>query len=235
MPSRPAEPLVLVPALAASARLYAEQLPELWRRGPVLIADHTCGETVAEIAAQILAVAPPRFALAGLSMGGYLAFELLRQAPERVERLALLDTSARPDRPEQTERRLAQIELAEQGRYGEVIDGLYELLVHPSRHEDAALRGLVRQMADDVGPAAFARQQRAIIGRPDSRALLDAIRCPTLVLVGEDDALTPPELAVEMADGIAGARLVVVPECGHLSAIERPGVVLDALLDWLAA
>ncbi len=226
-------PLVLVPGLAASARLYGDQLPALWRHGPVHVADHTRDDEIAAVAQRILASAPPRFALAGLSMGGYIAFELLRQAPERIARLALLDTSARPDRPEQTERRLAQIALAEAGRYGEVPDALFPLLVHPSREHDAELRALVRLMAEEVGAAGFVRQQRAIIGRPDSRPELAAIRCPTLVLVGDGDRLTPPEHATEMAAGIDGAQLVVVPECGHLSTLERPAAVTDALVDWL--
>jgi pimeloyl-ACP methyl ester carboxylesterase len=227
-------PLVLVPGLAASARLYGAQLPELWRRGPVTVADHTRGETMAEIARRVLAAAPPRFALAGLSMGGYVAFELLRQAPERVARLALLDTTARPDRPEQSEARRAQIARAERGELRAVIDDLYALVVAPDRRDDAPLRALVHAMAQDVGAEAYVRQQRAIVARPDSRSQLAAIRCPTLVLVGEHDALTPPALAVEMADGIDGARLVVVPGSGHLSTLERPGAVTDALLAWLA-
>jgi pimeloyl-ACP methyl ester carboxylesterase len=229
------QPLLLVPGLAASARLYGEQLPELWRHGPVTVADHTRDDEIGAVARRILASAPPRFALAGLSMGGYVAFELLRQAPERVVRLALLDTSARPDRPEQTERRLAQIALAERGRYGEIPDALFPLLVHPARHDDAALLSLVRLMAQEVGAAAFVRQQRAIIGRPDSRPGFAAIRCPTLVLVGDADRLTPPEHAAEIAEGIDGAQLVVVPDCGHLSTLERPTAVTDALVAWLAA
>jgi pimeloyl-ACP methyl ester carboxylesterase len=131
-------PILLVPGLLTSPRLYQPQLPALWRLGPVTIAVNTRDDTVAGIAGRILADAPPRFALAGLSMGGYIAFEIMRQAPGRVARLALLDTSARPDTPELTRRRNGQIDLARSGRFAEVADQQFPLLVHRSRHGDAA-------------------------------------------------------------------------------------------------
>jgi pimeloyl-ACP methyl ester carboxylesterase len=228
-------PVVLVPGLLASARLYAPQLPALWRFGPVTIADHTRDDSVAAIARRILAAAPPRFALVGLSMGGYVAFEILREAPERVARLALLDTAARPDTPEASDARRTQMALAEAGRLDAVVENLFPRLVHPARRDDAALRAVVDAMAAEVGALGYLRQQRANITRPDSRATLTAIRCPTLVLVGEQDALTPPERAIEIANGIAGARLVRLPDCGHLSALERPDEVTRALRAWLEA
>ena len=227
-------PVVLIPGLLASARLYAAQIPELWRRGPVLIADHTRDTSMQAIAQRLLAAAPPRFALAGLSMGGYIAFEVVRQAPERVARLALLDTSARADTPEATAMRHAQIALAGAGRLGEVVEQQFVRTVHPQHRDDPQLRETNRLMAEDVGPEAFVRQQRAIMERPDSRPTLGAIACRTLVLVGEQDELTPPDRAVEMADGIRGAQLVTVPECAHLSTLEQPRAVNRALLDWLS-
>jgi pimeloyl-ACP methyl ester carboxylesterase len=227
-------PIVLVPGLNCSARLYAEQVPALWGCGPVTIADHRRDDSVAAIAARILAMAPPRFALAGLSMGGYITFAMVRAAPERVARLALLDTSARPDTPEQTERRHSMIALAESGRFAEAADLLFPVFVHRNRHGDEALRTIVRTMAEETGPQAFVRQERAIMTRPDCRALLKSIRCPTLVLVGDGDALTPPVLSEEIAAGIAGAHLVRVPDCGHLSTLERPEAVNRALVEWLA-
>ncbi len=226
-------PTVLIPGLANTARLYAHQIPALWRYGPVTIADHTRDDSMSGIARRILATAPPRFALVGLSMGGYTAFEIMRQAPERVERLALLDTTARPDAPEQTERRKAQIALARSGRLSEVVEQLFPLFVHSSRTDDEALKALVLEMAEEAGAEAFSRQQTAIMTRPDSRPNLPDIACPTLVLVGDGDRLTPPDRAEEMASLVSGSRLVVVPKCGHLSALEQPRVVTDALDDWL--
>ena len=228
-------PIVLVPGLLTSPRVYAEQLPALWQHGPVTIAHPTRDDTMAAIAARILADAPPRFALVGLSMGGYICFEILRQAPDRVDRLALLDTSARPDTPELTRRRQAQIALARGGRLAEVADQQFPLLIHLARQGDPAVRALVRLMADETGPEAFVRQQRAIIGRPDSRPGLGAIGCPTLVLVGDGDQLTPPELSAEIADGIPEARLAVVAGSGHLSHLDQPEQVTKALVEWLEA
>jgi pimeloyl-ACP methyl ester carboxylesterase len=226
-------PVVLVPGLLGSPRLYAPQIPELWRRGPVTLADHTRDDSMGAMARRILASAPPRFALAGLSMGGYVAFEIIRQAPARVAKLALLDTSARADTPEAIATRHAQIALASSGRLGEVVETQFERTVHPLHRDDRQLREANRLMAEDVGPEAFVRQQNAIIGRPDSRPTLTTIRCPTLVLVGEQDQLTPLDRAVEMAHGIRGAELVTVPECAHLSTLEQPRAVTRALLDWL--
>jgi len=228
-------PIVLVPGLLCSPRLYLEQLPELWRFGPVTIADHTRDDTMGEIARRLLDAAPPRFALAGLSMGGYLAFEVLRQAPERVARLALLDTAAQPDTPEISERRRSQVAMARDGRLAEVVDQLMPVLLHPNHRDDPRLRAVAHQMARETGPEAFARQEAAIIERPDSHPDLGGIRCPTLVLVGEADALTPPERSMEMAEGIPGARLVTVAGAGHLSTIERPEAVTRALVEWLSA
>jgi len=231
---REALPILLIPGLNCSPRLYAEQIPALWHFGPVAIADHTRDDSMATIAGRILAIAPPCFALIGLSMGGYIALEIMRQAPERVAKLALLDTGSRADTPEQTQRRHRLIEMAMSGRFAEVPDQLFPLLVHRSRKDDAQLQSINRQMAAETGPEAFVRQQRAIMARPDLRPSLSAIRCPTLVLVGEQDELTPPALSHEIAGGIAGARLVSVPECGHLSTLERPAAVTKLLVEWMS-
>jgi pimeloyl-ACP methyl ester carboxylesterase len=227
-------PIVLVPGLNCSARLYADQVPALWRFGPVQVADHTRADSMDAIAADILAHAPPRFALAGLSMGGYIALTMLRQAPARVAKLALLDTSARPETSEQSQQRKPQIAFAQGGRFDEVPALQFPVFVHPDRQDDAALRARVRAMAEETGAEVFLRQQKAIMTRPDARPLLASITCPTLVLVGDGDQLTPPPLSQEIAAGIAGSRLVVVPDCGHLSTMERPDAVNGALAEWMA-
>jgi len=228
------QPLVLVPGLLCSARLYTPQIEALWPRGPVMVAEHRRDAEVGAIAARILSEAPPRFALAGLSMGGYIAFAMMRLAPERIDRLALLDTSARPDLPEQSAAREKFIAMAQVGKLAEVVETLTPRFLHRSRHNDAALKQTVRDMASDTGVEAFVRQQRAILSRPDSRPLLATIECPTLVLVGEGDELTPPDLAKEIASGISGASLTVVSECGHLSTLEKPEAVNAALNRWLS-
>jgi pimeloyl-ACP methyl ester carboxylesterase len=226
-------PIVLVPGLNCSARLYTDQIPALWRFGPVLVADHTRDDTIPAIARRILAAARQRFALAGLSMGGYISFEIMRQAAERVAKLALLDTGARAETPEQTQMRRPRIKLAKTGRFAEDWDTMFSILVHPSRHNDEALKRLMRTVGEETGPEAFLRQQQAIMARPDSRPGLPAIACPTLVLVGDSDQGTPPALSEEIAAAIPRSRLVVVPNCGHMSTLERPQAVTDALVEWM--
>jgi pimeloyl-ACP methyl ester carboxylesterase len=226
-------PIVLVPGLTCTARLYSPQTEALWLYGPVTVADHRRDADIKTLAARILRSAPSRFALAGLSFGGYIAFEMMRQAPERIAKLALLDTSARADTPEQTASRKTWIAMAQTGRYGEIPDLSIPRYLHSDRQNDPAMTGLVRRMIEETGPEAFVRQLQAIMSRPDSRPQLASIRCPTLVLVGDGDIATPPELHREIATGIAGARLVIVPHCGHLSTIERPDAVNAALVEWL--
>jgi pimeloyl-ACP methyl ester carboxylesterase len=227
------EPILLIPGLLGSPRLYADQIPLLWRLGPVTIADHTRDASMSALARRILASAPPRFALAGLSMGGYISFEILRQTPERVTKLVLMDTSARPDTPEQSDARRAQIALARSGRLAEVFDAAFPRLVHPEHRTDPRVREIMSKMVDEVGVEGFVNQQLANIGRPDSRPGLGSIRCPTLVLVGDQDELTPPDRAAEIASAIGGARLLEIPGSGHSSPIEQPDLVARALLDFL--
>ena len=224
-------PIVLVPGLFCTPRLYADQIPALWQFGPVTVADHRRHNTMTEIARNILSNAPPTFALVGLSMGGYIALEIMRLAPERVSKLALMDTTARPDLPEQTKVRNEQIALARSGGFGKIPYAAMPMLLHA--HENTVLRNIVVQMAVETGADAFIQQQQAIIGRADSRPLLADIRCPTLVLVGEQDRLIPPDRSQELAAGIAGARYVAIPDCGHISTIEQPQLTTQALVEWM--
>lgn len=226
-------PVVLVPGLACSPRIYDPQIPALWRQGPVFLANHARGGDMATIARRILAEAPLRFALAGHSMGGYIILEMFRQAPERVARLALLNTSARPETPEASDRRRDLIAEVKAGGYHKVMEGLFGKFVHPSRAYDADLRKIVFDMADDVGPDAFVWQLEAIMTRADSRPTLAQIKCPTLVLTSDTDNMVPVEASVEMAAAIPGAKFVKIPDCGHLPQLEKPDAMSEALLDWL--
>ncbi|MBJ9674352.1 alpha/beta fold hydrolase [Burkholderia gladioli] len=228
-------PIVLIPGLLCTAEVFAPQIPALWPYGPVTVASTLEGDSIAAMAAAILASAPPRFALVGFSMGGYLAHEILRRAPERVTRLALLSTSARADQPIQVEMRQALLEAATHGDYDTVLANATLNTAHVSLRRDPVFAATKRRMAADIGRAVFARQTAAVIGRPDSRRELPSIAVPSLVLVGDSDPVTPPEFAREMAEAIPGAKLVIVPECGHTSPLERPEAVNAALRDWLAA
>ena len=226
-------PLVLVPGLLCDDRLWRHQAEHLADLVDTTIADVTRDASMPDMARTVLDVAPERFALAGLSMGGYVALEVMRDAPERVARLALLDTSARADTPEQTATRWELIELSQRGRFDEVPRKLLPNIVHPDRLDDERLTSTVFAMAEAVGPEAFVRQEEAIIGRPDGRGDLPCIACPTLVLCGREDALTPMHLHEEMAGLIPGSWLRVIDRCGHLSALERPEGVTAALREWL--
>ncbi|MCU0889681.1 MAG: alpha/beta fold hydrolase [Rubritepida sp.] len=231
-----ATPLLLLPGLLCDARLWRDALPALEGLAAPRVADLTRHDSLAGMAANALALMEdaPHFALAGLSMGGYVALEIMRRAPARVSHLALLDTSARPDTAEQTARRRGLLELSAQGQFRGVTPRLLPLLVHPDRAE-GPLAEEVMAMAERVGPAAFLRQQTAIMNRPDARPHLGAIAVPTLVACGEADALTPPELHAEMAALIPGARLHHFAGAGHLPPMEVPEAAGAALRAWLAA
>jgi len=226
-------PVVLVPGLGCSPRIYDPQIPALWRQGPVFLANHARGGDMAAIARRILAEAPLRFSLAGHSMGGYIILEMVRQAPERIGRLALLNTSARPEAPEVTAKRREMIAEVKQGGYRAVIDRLFTNFVHPSRANDARLKQIALDMADDVGPDAFVWQLEAISGRIDSRPTLATIKCPTLVLTCDTDNMVPQDASVDMANAIPGAKFVKIADCGHLPQLEKPDALTEALLDWL--
>ena len=228
-------PLVLLPGLLCDAALWRPQVEGLGALAEPLVIDLTRDDSLEGMARRALAAAPPSFALAGLSMGGYVAQEVMRQAPERVLKLALLDTSARADTPEQSARRRGLIELSEKGEFKGVRPRLLPLLIHAARHEDKPLTDIVMGMAERVGKDAFLRQQKAIMGRPDGREDLRRIACPTLVLCGRQDALTPLALHEEIAGLVPGARLVAVEDCGHLSTLEKPVTVTAAIRQWLAA
>lgn len=228
--------LLLLPGLLCDARLWRDQVAALAPLAGTVVANLTADETVGDMAARALEAVPAGapFALCGLSMGGYVALELMRRVPGRVTRLALLDTSARPDTEEQSRRRRALLALSQSGMFRGVTPRLLPQLLHPD-NLGGPLGAEVMAMADRVGREAFHRQQRAIMARPDSRPDLPAIRVPTLVAVGEQDVLTPPELAEEMAALIPGARLARIPDAGHLPPMEVPAAVNALLAEWLGA
>lgn len=225
--------LVLVPGLLCTRELYAPQTAALADAVSMHHADHTSHDSMAAIAGAILAAAPPRFALCGLSMGGYIAFEIMRQAPARVTRLALLDTNAHADPPDRAAFRRGLAAVAARDGFAPVMAKLAPLFLGRGHVHDPDLRAIVDRMAADTGVVAFRRQQEAIIARPDSRSGLAAIHCPTLVLVGRDDVLTPVADHEVIARAIPGCRLEIIGDCGHLSTLEQPAAVNRALLQWL--
>ncbi len=229
------ETVLFIPALAATAELFRPQIEALADRWDVIVGEHREDDSFPAMAQRILASAPPRFALVGLSMGGYAAFEVLRQEPGRVSKLALVDTSAKADDAEAKDRRRQAIAAAETGGYETLFEGMWERLVHADRCNDAVLKTLVFKMMRETGAEAFIRQQRAIMARPDSFVYLPHIVVPTLVIVGDGDQITPVDGARAMAEQIPAARLAIVPDCGHLSSLERPEKVAAELRCWLEA
>ena len=198
------------------------------------MADSAAADSMAGLAERLLADAPKRFALAALSMGGYVAFEVLRQAPERVARLALVDTTPRADRPEQTERRRMLVALAKAKGIRAVLPHLIPGFLAPHHRDDPALVEIITEMAEEVGVDGFTRQQQAILERVDSTPDLAQIGCPAAVIVGELDQLTPPAGAADLAAAIRGATLTVIPNAGHLSPLENEAAVAGAMRAWLA-
>jgi pimeloyl-ACP methyl ester carboxylesterase len=226
-------PLVLLPGTLLDAELFEQQVAHLADVADITVGDLTRDDSIAGMAGTVLAAAPSCFALAGLSLGGIVAFEIMRRAPERVDRLALLDTNPAPPRPDQLAAWAELGELAEAGRLDQVVERLLPGLFRSGWRDDERKVASVRAMAARVGPQAYVRQRRALAGRADSRPALAAIACPTLVLVGRDDVLTPPALHEEMAAAIPHAKLLVIEHCGHLSPLEQPRAVTSALRAWM--
>lgn len=227
------QPIVFLPGLICDQRLWRDVIDGLSGDVAPMVADLRLDDSIAAMAARTLAAAPPRFALAGLSMGGYVALEIMRQAPGRVSHLALLDTTARADTEERRETRRKGIEMIGQGKFIGVSRGLLGQLVAP-HHLGTPLADEVQAMSERVGPEVYIRQQRAIMDRIDSVPFLKDIAIPTLVGVGELDKMTPPELAAEMAQNIPGAELVQFPDAAHLPTMENPAPVVEAMKALLA-
>ena len=226
--------IILLPGLLCDSALWRHQVEHLKDIIEVTVGDITQDNAIPAMARRILDSAPPTFALAGLSLGGYVAQEIMRQAPERVERLALCDTNARADTDEQRSSRAALIELAEIGSFKGVTPRLLPRLIHPSRMEDPTVAGVVMEMAERVGQQAFKRQQEAMMGRKDGRGDLEAIGVPTLILAGRQDLLSTSEMQEEMRERIPTVKLVLVEDCGHLAPLERPYATTALFRYWLS-
>lgn len=225
--------LVLVPGLACDEQVWFDAIGYLADVADCHVADITGTVSIADMAEAVLADAPDRFALAGHSLGGYVSFEILRRAPERVIRLALIATSARADSVAVSARRMKMIERTGSGEYDQVVEELLPAVIARERRSDGELIECVRSMMQRVGPASFCQQQRAVIERVDSRPDLSRIDVPTLVAAGDQDALMPWEVQEEMAERIPNARLATIEACGHTTPLERPQQVATLLREWL--
>ena len=233
-------PLVLVPGLMCDEAVWAHQSHALVDVADIQIATNGARDYLSSMAEAIIAQAAPRFAIAGHSMGGRVALEVVRRVPERVIALALLDTGYQPlAAGEVGEREVAgRLALVEKARRQGMRAMGWEWLqgmVYPSRLSDAVLVNAILDMIDRKTPELFAAQTHALMHRPDATPVLGKIRCPTLCLCGEEDLWSPPRRHEEMCERIAGSSLTVVPYCGHMSTMERPAAVSEALRGWLVA
>jgi pimeloyl-ACP methyl ester carboxylesterase len=226
-------PVLLLPGLLEDADAFPVPLAAMRGITSCIVADLTRGDTIAGLAQEALKQAPPGpISLAGHSMGGYVALEIVRQAPDRIERLALLNTNARPDSPESSENRKRLIELAEKD-FRSVIQTLLPKLVTAEHLEDLDITGTLSEMALATGKEAFVRQERAIMARIDSRPHLPRIKCKTLVVAARHDQLMPVEMLEELARGIPKATLSIVEDSGHMAPLEQPQAVAELLVAWL--
>jgi pimeloyl-ACP methyl ester carboxylesterase len=227
--------VVFIPSQLLTADLWAPQIAALKGKAESQVANNSGFDTIAALAAGVLEAAPKSFVLTAHGMGGFIAFEILRRQPERVEKLVLVSTVASADTPAQTARRMGYLKLVEAGEFAKVVDERIPMMIPPERRGDAALTALVRKMAADTGAEAFLRQQKAIMGRIDSRPSLEKIRCPTLLVYGRHDGITTLDHQQEMLTGIKNARLEIVEDSGHLVPIERPERMNTLLGNWVGA
>jgi pimeloyl-ACP methyl ester carboxylesterase len=225
--------LMILPGLLEDADAFTAQIEALREKVNVVVADLTRAETIADLAKHALKQAPAgKFSLAGHSMGGYVALEVMRQAPERVERLALLNTHARPDSLEATQNRRRLMELAEKD-FPAVVQTLMQKLVTEEHLKDLDITGTVTEMALGIGKEAFVRQEKAIIGRIDSRPHLPRIKCRTLVIAARQDQLMAVPLLEELSRSISRSTLAIVEDSGHMASVEQPAEVAELLAGWL--
>jgi pimeloyl-ACP methyl ester carboxylesterase len=232
-PNARRDALLFLPGLNCTAALFEPQIKALSVAYDCSVGDHGSHDRMEDIVADILSKAPKRFHVIGLSMGGYLAFEIMRQQPDRVKSMILLDTRASPDTEEDAERRRQTIEIVRRGHFDALHAIFWPRLVHSGRLSDVSLESIVKSMMIDTGAERFIRQQTALINRVDYLPILSEIKVPVLVGVGRQDAITPLERSQSTVKAISKAKLAIFEDCGHLSTLEKPENVTQEILEFL--
>ncbi len=228
------EHLLLIPGTLCDERLWSHQLKNLSHVANPSVFIPNQGNSIEHMAQLLLKDAPENFALAGLSLGGIVAMEVARQAPERVTRLAFLNSNPYGPRPDQLAQWDELINMVKKGQFEDIVEHkLLPNLIHPSRQSDYPLTSTIRDMANKIGPTAYIQQLQAVSTRQDARESLKAINVPTLLLVGKEDKVCPPPLHEEMAASIKHSHLIILDNCAHLSSIEQPVATTGALYNWL--
>jgi pimeloyl-ACP methyl ester carboxylesterase len=225
--------LLFLPGLNCTAALFEPQVKALSSSYDCKVGDHGGHDRLEDIVADILKKSPNRFSVIGLSMGGYLALEIMRQQPERVESIVLLDTRATPDTEEDAERRRRTIEIVERGQFDALHAIFWPRLVHHYRMSDVGLELIVKSMMHETGAERFVRQQTALLNRVDYLPVLSQITIPVFLGVGHQDLITPPDMAIAMSREIPHAKLTIFDDCGHLSTLEQPELVTNSIRDFL--
>lgn len=225
-------PIVLITGQILTESVW-QPLLDAWTDREVIVADNRSDDTIEGFAQRLLDNAPPKFVLIAHAMGGFIAFEVMRRAPDRVGKLALISTLASADGPSQTERRQGYIDLVTSGRFDQVVEERIPILFPEEKRSDERLLGIARQMAADTGADTFLAQQRAIMARIDSRPRLGEIAVPTLLIWGEKDGITSRAHHDEILESIPGARLEVIPGAGHLPTVEAPEVIVPLLTEFV--
>lgn len=228
-----ADPVVLITGQLLTDAVW-QDIGAAWAGRGVLMADHRQDDRIEDFAQRVLDNAPPTFVLVGHAMGGFIAFDIMRRAPQRVSKLVLISTLASADGPAQTARRQGYSDLVEAGQFDQVVEERIPLLFPPEKRQDERLIGLARRMASDTGADAFLAQQRAIMARIDSRPDLHKITVPTLLIWGEQDGITSRAHHEEIAAEIAGAEFVTLPNIGHLPTIEAPQETAQIIANFIA-
>jgi pimeloyl-ACP methyl ester carboxylesterase len=225
-------PLILIPGLGSDFAVWQPTIKELGASAECTVGDTLSDDSLPGMAERILSQAPERFSLAGVSMGGMVALEIMRSDPERVQRLALLDTNPCPDTPEQTaQRRGANAAVLSSNNFEALALGSLKYLIHPAASIE--VRNAMVEMSVRVGAKTYARQNEAVAARADQRLILSTIEVPTIVIFGAQDLLTPVALSEELESGIRGAHRHIIPDCGHLPPIEKPDAVASLLREWM--
>lgn len=227
------EPLVLIPPMLCDARVFAPQINDLSLEYPVMFAPITSGERIEEIASNILSWAPAKFALAGMSMGGAIALEMLRRAPERITRIALISTSAQGETPQAASAREPLIVAARSGRFGDVIHKELDPAWLADGPDRVRISTLMTAMGHAIGAEAYVRQARAMQRRKDQQSTLRMVKQPTLVMCGAEDSLLPPRRHEFLAELVPYTKLEIVPGAGHLPTLEQPEITTHVLRTWM--
>lgn len=225
--------LVLIPGVLNTDELWRHQIAAFGAEYQIIVPETHCHTSMGDIAEAILSSITGPFSLAGLSMGGYIALEMMRRASNRVERLALINTSARADTEESIKRREAFIRLAQLGKFKGVTPRLLPTLIHEKSRENPEIADCIYRMSNDIGAEGFVNQQRAVIGREDSLPTLRMIKQETLIIVGRQDGVTPPALSTEMSRHIKRSEVHVLNDCGHLAPLEQAQKTTDLMGAWL--